>query len=148
MIQEFLISRNDGRCLYYLSQKKDVDPQLISGYIASLLIFMRTHHQRQLKAIIMSQGQWIIEYDPHEVFFIAASSYSRTAIDESLIREVLKDILQALVLMTGDRVVPLAESERETVWSIVDQTIRAKLKELVPGEEIDFYQPGILQVNI
>ena len=147
MLEEFLISKTDGRCLYYLSNEYKHDPQLISGYLASLIIFLRSHQNRFPKTIVLDKGQWIIEFDPSEEFFIAASILSENGKEEQKSRAILVDILNSIVLITGSRVVPI-EDDDDPIKEIIDQTIKSKLIEISPEKEVLKYQPGILAVNI
>ena len=147
MLEEFLISKIDGRCLYYLSKDYKHDPQLISGYLASLIVFMKLHQDRMPKTIILDKGQWIIEFDQTDEFFVAASILSENGYEGNKSREILVDILNSITLIAGSRVIPI-EDDEDPVREIIDQTIKSKLIELIPEKEALKYQPGILAVNI
>lgn len=147
MLVEFLISKTDGRCLYYLSEEYHHDPQLISGYLASLIMFMKSHQSNVPKTIVLEKGQWIFEYDPAEVFFIAASIEANNVLDEEIVRNTLSEILTAVIIITGNNTIPL-ESNHESIQKILDDTIKMKLLPILTKQNALKFQPGILQSYI
>lgn len=145
MLKEFLIAMKDGRCLYYLTENQSFDPQLISSYLASLIIYMQIHHNRRPKLIGMENGQWIIELEFMGDFFIAILIESGSMVDERFARATLAEILKSLVIISGGRVSPI-KYDREFNWAFVDHMIREKLQQLT-DKKIANFVPGLLKEN-
>ena len=147
MIIEFLISRTDGRCLYYLSDEYHYDPQLISGYLASLIMFMKSHQNNVPKTIILDKGLWVLEQDESEIYFIAASIDTNDPKEEDTVRNLLNEILESVIIITGNKVIPI-ESDEDEIQKIIDETIKSKLLSILTIEEAFKFQPGILHSYI
>ena len=144
MLKEFLIAQNDGRCIYYLSEKEHNDPQLTSGYLASLGIFMQIHDNRIPKGIILNKGQWVIEHNTRQNFFIGMAINSDSRIDEKVAREVIEEIQESIHIIMGIEPIPLMKQEKQ-IWEIVDQTIKNKLIKLTGKKQITNFGPGLLK---
>ncbi|MEA2071870.1 MAG: hypothetical protein U9O98_11350 [Asgard group archaeon] len=138
-----MIARNDGRCVYYLSDNDCYDPQLISGYLASLIIFMKTHHNQTPLGITLKDGQWIFTHDEKGSFFIAASIRTKNDIDEIFIREAMNDIMKSIHIIAGHQTIPILEEESQ-IKMILDQMIKDKLSNITGKDRINKYKPGIL----
>ncbi|MBD3191603.1 MAG: hypothetical protein GF308_13225 [Candidatus Heimdallarchaeota archaeon] len=145
MLEEFLMAMKDGRCLYYLTKNHSFDPQLISSYLASLIIYMQIHHSRRPKVICMENGQWIIEQDFMGEYFIALLIHSSSKIDERFAREILREIMNSIAIITGDRVTPI-NYDKEFIWGFIDHMLREKLQQLTIEKIADF-TPGLLKEN-
>jgi hypothetical protein len=143
MLKEFLISRNDGRCLYFLAEEEKYDPQLIAGYLASLNMFMKTNHNQTPKMIITDKGIWIIVHSLEEEFFIAASTNSTSIIDAEIIQEKMLLIFDSLIILTGNKVIPLLETEK-SLREIIDTTIRTNLSRILDHKDLTKFKPGIV----